>query len=592
MTLVFVFQARDCLAFVIATSLAVFTLGVMVPPSMAAMLPLLVALVGLMTPSLLFAVFGTHPGILGFFFIILVFTTIFLCAVSVSNGLFVAVFAVTTFLSMGAFFNYFRPGVNPLSTAIPPLVMSTASMFALSFRHLVQNGLSIDFNPGDISDQSATGITLVSASSSTLIDILQTTSEQEISFACPEETGVFSGQSCTITNSTTTPGMLTASVNGGLYLVAALWTERGITNPLAFASNWMIGACWTTACLIAVILFIPPIRKFRNMLTKFIIPETLENMATILESFNNKGVNLGEIDVADPFTKGREKLQMMAKKIAPKKNAGLLAFEPRFRHDPTIDYIPHMEVLLGNIQSLILLLYNYHGHHKAKGMEVPDQSETVKILRAVASAVKEGDVSILDGIDVPSINFDSDAEEGLSHDMSLSNVCLSMASGIYSSSRTWLHVHNNNEVEEEEKHRADAIRRTFRAWFTSAMCSCDLLTTNWVFVGIRLILRKQGASLEKIGTRRLIMTLIWSAKWTAGAVALVCLQLYSKGYSAFSTKRDTSTDFESTAVVMDWELIAYFFSFQFTMEGTIKKVSIISNRFILHNIIISVFEIL
>ncbi|KAL7496333.1 hypothetical protein ACHAWT_004484 [Skeletonema menzelii] len=146
-----------------------------------------------------------------------------------------------------------------------------------------------------------------------------------------------------------------------------------------------------------------------------------------------------------------------------------------------------------------------------------------------------------------------------------------MASGIYSSSRTWLHVHNNNEVEEEEKHRADAIRRTFRAWFTSAMCSCDLLTTNWVFVGIRLILRKQGASLEKISTRRLIMTLIWSAKWTAGAVALVCLQLYSKGYSAFSTKRDTSTDFESTAVVMDWELIAYFFSFQFTMEGTIKK---------------------
>ena len=574
--------------------MAVFSLGVVVPPSMGAIFPLSVALVGLMTPGLLSAVFGSHPGIFGFFFILLVFTTIFLCAVSVSNGLFVAVFAVTTFLSMGSFFNYFRPGVDPLSTAIPPIAMSSASMLALSFRHLVQNGPSIDVDPGDVFDPSASasGITFVSASS-TLIDILQATSEQESSFPCPEDTGVFSGQTCTITNSTTNPGMLTVSVNGGLYLVSALWTERGLNNPLAFASNWMIGTCWITACLIAVILFIPPIRKFRNMLTKFIIPETLENLATILESFNNKGVNVGEIDVTDPFTKGREKLQMMAKKIAPKKNAGMLAFEPRFRHDPTIDYIPHMEALLGNIQSLILIIYNYHGHHKARGIEVPDQSETVKILRAVASAVKESDESILDGLDVPSINFDGNVEEeGLPHDMSLSNVCLSMASRIYSSCRTWLHVHNNNQVGEEEKHRVDAFRRTFRAWFTSAMCSCDLLTTNWVFVGIRLILKKQGASLEKISTRRLIMTLIWSAKWTAGAVALVCLQLYSKGYSAFSTKRDTSTDFESTAVVMDWELIAYFFSFQFTMEGTIKKVSIISNRFILHNIIISVFEIL
>ena len=61
----------------------------------------------------------------------------------------------------------------------------------------------------------------------------------------------------------------------------------------------------------------------------------------------------------------------MAKKIAPKKNAGMLLFEPRLCHDPTIDYIPHMEAFLGNIQSLILILYEYHGYHKAKGIDIP-----------------------------------------------------------------------------------------------------------------------------------------------------------------------------------------------------------------------------
>ena len=320
-----------------------------------------------------------------------------------------------------------------------------------------------------------------------------------------------------------------------------------------------------TACFAVVILFIPPIRKFRNLLTNFIIPGTLENVASILESRNN---NEGEIE--DPFAEGRDKLQMMAKKIAPKKNAGMLVFEPRLCHDPTIDYIPHMEAFLENIQSLILILYEYHGYHKAKGIDIPDQSETVNILREVASAVKENDVSILDGLSVTSIDFDGNAEEGLP-DMSLSNVCAGITSRIYSSSLNWLNMYNNNEVTQEEKHRANAILRTFRAWFTSAMCSCDIFKTNWIVVSIRLILRKQGASLEKIGTRRLLMTLLWSAKWTGGAVALICLQLWSKGYYNLSTEQ-ASTDLESTGVISDWELIAYFFSFQFTMEGTIKKV--------------------
>ena len=384
--------------------MSIFGLGVIVPPAMGALLPIATGVFSLTLPSLMFSIFGVHPGIIGLFFLFLVFTTIFLSAVTVSDGLFVIVFALATFLSMGAFFNYFRPGVDPLSIAAPPIIMCIASMFTLSFRNLVQNGISIDFDPSNISGLSdETAITLVNASS-TLIDILETTSEREISFVCPVETGLFAGQNCTI-ESSTSPGMLTVSVNGGLYIVAALWTEKGINNSLAFASNVMIGVCWWTACFVVVILFIPPIRKFRNMLTKFIIPGTLENVASILESRNNDG----EID--DPYAESRDKLQMMAKKIAPKKNAGMLVFEPRLCHDPTIDYIPHMEAFLENIQSLILILYEYHGYHKAKGIDIPDQSETVNILREVASAVKKNDVSILDGLSVTSIDFDGNGEK-------------------------------------------------------------------------------------------------------------------------------------------------------------------------------------
>ena len=59
---------------------------------------------------------------------------------------------------------------------------------------------------------------IVNAASSFLDIIPSTTPELDVSFVCPEETGVFAGQTCSVKDGSE-PGTLTASVNGGLYVV-------------------------------------------------------------------------------------------------------------------------------------------------------------------------------------------------------------------------------------------------------------------------------------------------------------------------------------------------------------------------------------
>ena len=181
--------------------------------------------------------------------------------------------------------------------------------------------------------------------------------------------------------------------------------------------------------------------------------------------------------------------------------------------------------------------------------------------------------TILNGVDVPSV------EHGLS-DMSLAGIINSIVTRIYSSCRTWLHLANINELDEEEKHRVDSVRRTLRAWFTNAMCSCDVLSSSWPLIGLRFLFGRQGAGLEKIGARRFIMTLLWSAKWSVGATALLCIQIYGKDYTDFVIKGEEANlnMAESTAELFGslqgWELWAYFMAFQLSMEGTIKKVRV------------------
>lgn len=80
--------------------------------------------------------------------------------------------------------------------------------------------------------------------------------------------------------------------------------------------------------------------------------------------------------------------------------------------------------------------------------------------------MKGNDVTILDGLDVPSV------------EMSLAWVLNDTISRTHSSCHIWLDLYSNNKVDEEEKHRVAAVRRTLRARFkmkTSVMCTCDVI---------------------------------------------------------------------------------------------------------------------
>ena len=235
-----------------------------------------------------------------------------------------------------------------------------------------------------------------------------------------------------------------------------------------------------------------------------------------------------------------------------------------------------MKTFMQHIQTLLLLLFNYRGYHKASGIEEPDHSENIKLLRTVASTVRENDLSILNEVDVQSSNWDGSEEKGQGlPDMSLSGVFEGVVSSIYFSCRTWLDAYKNDRVDEAEKFRAFAIRRSLAACVNGAVCSCGVIIGSWPFLGLRLLFQKQGAGIENISTRRLILTLLWSAKWTVGSVGLMCLSVYSPDYTDFIIENDTRTaNSKVVGTLTSWDLVGYFMALQFTMEGTIKKVSI------------------
>lgn len=92
---------KDCLSFAIAASIAVFGIGVIIAPSMGLLLVEVVGCLVLMWPSLMFSVFGVHPSSFYFIFLVMVYVTILLCASVVSDGLYVVVFGLMTFLFLG-----------------------------------------------------------------------------------------------------------------------------------------------------------------------------------------------------------------------------------------------------------------------------------------------------------------------------------------------------------------------------------------------------------------------------------------------------------------------------------------------------------
>jgi len=91
-------------------------------------------------------------------------------------------------------------------------------------------------------------------------------------------------------------------IEGGMWIVRAMWTSSGIRNPLASYQSVMIFICWLIAIL-AVIFFIPPFRTVRSALCKSIIPAALKEAANSLRLFSKRmetqnSASDGEIELA------------------------------------------------------------------------------------------------------------------------------------------------------------------------------------------------------------------------------------------------------------------------------------------------------
>ena len=69
--------------------------------------------------------------------------------------------------------------------------------------------------------------------------------------------------------------------------------------------------------------------------------------------------------------------------------------------------------------------------------------------------------------------------------------------------------------------------------------------------------------------RYTVRSVLWATKWAAGFVLLFIMSVYWEEWNSFSIQ--TSPDWRISGIFKAWTLLGYAFSFQSTVEGTIKK---------------------
>ena len=154
---------------------------------------------------------------------------------------------------------------------------------------------------------------------------------------------------------------------GGMWLVKGMWTQSGVTNPLATFQNWFVFTCWLLV-FVSVAVLLPPARTMRSAVWRGMIPAALKDAAAMLREHVENVTKEDGCNEKDEDANNNMKIAQLQGKCIYHMNAlfdGTLAkytvFEPRMLTNPcthppecTVYYLVQLSILaLHHVSSVI-----------------------------------------------------------------------------------------------------------------------------------------------------------------------------------------------------------------------------------------------
>jgi hypothetical protein len=281
--------ARIGLSCFFALVLSIADIPSVVPPSLSFLPAIIAVAFALAMPTLMFSV-GTGVPVT---FMLVIFTTItqtaLLAAATVSDGLFVGMYAVMAFVMSGLYFGEKKSLVSSMA----PAFMCLTGMNGLTYRTLVQDGFSASVSNEQVTDLLYWVQAALEAVCEENLQPMNCWEEQlplvdeSVEITLPPSAGDLAGQTAFISvsgNST-----LNIDVPGGLWIVSGLWTWSGVDNPLAGNRNMFIAVSWAMLAFIFGIV-LPPFRTARKTIATSLVPAVLSETAPAAD--NSEKTNL------------------------------------------------------------------------------------------------------------------------------------------------------------------------------------------------------------------------------------------------------------------------------------------------------------
>jgi hypothetical protein len=506
-------------------------------PASLSFFPAIVAVsLSLSIPFLLFSV-GT---VIPITFMLVIFTqitqTALLAAATISDGLFVGLFAVMAFIISGLYFGEKKQQVSSMGAAFTCLT----GMNALSYRTLVQDGFSASVSNGQVAEL----LEWVQGALTTVCELngqpLNCWEEElprvdgSLEITLPDSAGDLAGQTAFISvsgNST-----LTVNVPGGLWIVSGLWTWSGVDNPLAGNRNMLIALGWGMAAL-AFGIVLPPFRTARKIIARTLVPAVLSEIAAA--------------DNLEAATEKKDKLVHFYNTIVGGSIADVTTFEPRIFTAPYEYIVPQLKALVVATEKAMLgafveMAWNRDDVSIEKGTKM---KASFSILGECAKALASNEDENLKKIKA------EHKELVTSSVLDVPSYFSTLSDNVLDATLAWLDVYKHPQQPHPcSKAGNKNLLKIYLPWILLPMLYIEQLAV----VLMRFFHPKKWNWRD----------ILFSFKVTLGFVALFVSTVYWDKYSDYAIETNQGT---SGAVFSGWQLLAYAYSWKPTVEGSVKK---------------------
>ena len=573
---------RICLSTLLSSSLSIAKLPNAIPPNLKSLIGTLTPFLSLQLPHFSCLVGATILPAVGYSLVGMVGSTLLLAASTVSNGLYVAIFALWALYCKT--FYYGDASTKAFGGMMSHALILIGALISLSYYENIQNGIGVQLDVMELNINGSGEIDDSDIWSQTAFDLLQTndicSAEDVSSNVCIgrltatlsppgesyliESDNIFRGQMATI--SCEDDAICTITLPGGLWLVRGLWVWTGLQNPYALVSNFFIIMCYFLLCLYAGVLM-PPIRTVRKMYSRGALPAAIADCVALIEANEEQGMN-GESEGGIDNTSSTLKIKVVnhAADNSTGGKAVFTAFELRLLSNPLECTWPELRDVAKSISDLALFALTTEIRGKLESQESPQDKEKVrgyiKMLKASSTALKSGiiDKDFQESDTIPESDEEENQNNNNKKDSYFVRRFCRLANGLKANTASWVEAMNNPRYTGLKD-----VCKTYAPWIAPTAFLFKSLFWNLL--------------LPFMPSRYNLRTTLVAVKVCVGAIILFILEVYVTDYKNFSIGSSASNDeagaFSMTSTVPNvysgWNITAYLFACRPTTESGWKK---------------------